>query len=214
MDGDGLLVAEAVGGHVDGVTFVLDGGSYEFTVLGSNLSREVVAGVRVVSAEDGGFMVLEAPAMPAETAVAPTALNDCRAVVTASSVNLRSGPGTAYSVLGYAYRGESYPVGGRNRENSWVVIGTSDSSSAWVALSVAQLQGSCAALTVFDIPTRDAAQAQLFIISPGRGYDDDRYDDDDHDDHKKDKKKDKKDKHDDHKKDKKDKHDDDDHDDD
>jgi hypothetical protein len=38
VDADGVLLAESMGGHVDGLTFVLDAGSYGFTLLGSGLS--------------------------------------------------------------------------------------------------------------------------------------------------------------------------------
>jgi uncharacterized protein YraI len=133
-------------------------------VLGSGLTDTVVAGVRAVSAENGGFTVIEAPAPAAETVF--TAGNSCSATVTVSSANLRSGPGTGYSVLDYAYRGENYPVGGRNPENNWVVIGTSDGGSAWLSLSVAQMQDACAELTVFNVPLRNAAPAQIVINAP------------------------------------------------
>jgi uncharacterized protein YraI len=181
VDADGVLLAESTSGHVDALTFVLDGGSYDFTVLGSDLTGTVIAGVRAVSAEDGGFAVIETPATTSEP-VAEAVTGDCTATVTASSANLRSGPGTGYSVLGYAYRGESYFVGGQNQENNWIVIGTQGGGSAWLALNAAQMQGNCATLTVFDTPTQDAAPAQIIITSPGSSYDDDDYDDDD-DDH-------------------------------
>lgn len=166
VDSDGVLLAESTGGHVDALTFVLDGGSYDFTVLGTNLTGTVIAGVRAVSVEDGGFAVIEAPAPSAET-VTEAGTGDCTAIVTASSANLRSGPGTGYSVLGYAYRGENYPVGGQNQENNWIVIGTSDGGSAWLSLSAAQTDGTCDTLTVFDTPTQDAAPAQITITGAG-----------------------------------------------
>jgi uncharacterized protein YraI len=166
VDRDGVLLAESTGGHVDGLTFVLDSGNYDFTVLGSDLTGTVLAGVRAVSAEDGGFAVIEAPTEPAE-ALAQTNTGNCTATVTASSANLRSGPGTGYSVLGYTYRGDSYPVGGQNQENNWIVIGTPDGGSAWLALSAAQMQGTCDTLTVFDTPTQDAAPAQITITGTG-----------------------------------------------
>ena len=166
VDGEGVLIAESTGGHVDALTFVLDGGSYDFTLLGSDLTGTVIAGVRAVSAEDGGFAVIDAPLATAET-ITQTDTSNCNATVTASSANLRSGPGTGYSVLGYAYRGENYTVGGQNQENNWVVVGTDDGGSAWLALSAAQMQGACATLTVFDTPTQDAAPAQITITGAG-----------------------------------------------
>jgi uncharacterized protein YraI len=197
VDQDGVLLAESTGGHIDALSFVLDSGSYNFTLLGDNLSETVIAGLRAVSSEDGGFAIIEAPAAtPATTtSAASTTVEACAVTVTASSANLRSGPGTGYSVLGYAYRGETYTVGGQNQESDWVVIGTSDGSSAWLARSAAQMQGACDALTVFDIPTQNAAPAQITITgadaNSGSYYDDDddeygeyEHDDDDDDDHR------------------------------
>lgn len=166
VDSNGVLLAESTGGHVDGLTFVLDGGSYSFTVLGSNLTETVISGVRSVSVVDSGFAVIEVPDSSTETVV-NVSTSVCTATITASAVNLRSGPGTGYSVLGYAYRGESYPVGGQNQEKNWIVIGTQDGNSAWVSLSVAQMQGSCDTLTVFDIPTQNNAPAQITITEVG-----------------------------------------------
>lgn len=189
VDDAGSIVAESAGGHVDALSFVLDSGSYDFTILGSGLNTDVIACVRAVSAQEGGFTVIEAPASTeAAPAVADVTIA-CSATISTSSVNLRSGPGTGYSILGYGYRGETYPVGGINPENNWVVIGTADGASAWMAMNLAQLQGSCDALTVFNIPYQDAAPAQIIITSPGTSsssvtgsYSGSAYDDDDHDD--------------------------------
>lgn len=160
VDSEGVLVAQSVGGHIDALTFMLDGGNYDFTVLGNNLTGTVVVGVRAVSIEEAGFTIVKAPSLPVETV---TETSFCNATVVASSANLRSGPGTGYSVLGYAYRGEIYPIGGQNQENNWVVIGTPDGGSAWLSLDVAQIGGACNQLTIFDTPTRDAVPAQLTI---------------------------------------------------
>lgn len=164
VDAQGIVVAQSAGGHVDGVNLVLDAGNYDFTVLGSGLTGTVVAGVRVVSAEDTGVSILEAPAN-AQTVTADTTGGTCSAVVTGSSVNLRSGPGTGYSVLDYGYLNENYVVGGRNPENNWIVVGT-DSGSAWMALTGVNLQGVCDTLTVFNIPLRDAQIAPIIITTP------------------------------------------------
>lgn len=190
LDDTGLVVAQSVGGHLDGLTFLLDGGEYEFTLLGSSLTDTVIAGVRAVSADDAGFMILEAPEQVVSTTV-DTGVS-CTATVGMSSVNLRSGPGTGYSVLDYGYRGETFAVGGRNPENNWIVVGMSNGDSAWMAANTALLQGDCGALTVFNIPLQDAVPAQIVITSPVTGsYDDDddheeyeyEHEDDDDDDH-------------------------------
>jgi hypothetical protein len=167
IDADGQLIAQSTGGHIDALSVVLDAGQYDFTILSSNLSSPIVAGIRAVSSEDGGFTVIDAPATPvlaADTAVASSGEN-CTATVSTNSVNLRTGPGTGYTVLDYAYRGEVFAVGGKNPESNWVVIGT-DTGSAWMSLENAQLQGACDALTIFNIPLQDAVPAQVIITSP------------------------------------------------
>ena len=190
IDSDGLVLAESVGGHIDGLTFVLDSGDYDFTVLGSDLADPVIVGVRAVSDEEGGFMVIETPTNDQITTISTG--SDCTATITSSSANLRSGPGTGYSVLNYGYRGQTFVVGGQNPENNWLVVGTSDGGSAWVSKGIAQLQGGCDALTVFNIPLRDAAPAQIIITSPGSNpsyehedehEDEHEHEDDDHYEH-------------------------------
>ncbi len=162
VDTQGVIITESTGGHVDGLNLVLDAGNYEFTVLGSNLTETVVAGLRAVSLEDTAITIVEAPPTAENVMVADEA---CSAIVTSSSVNLRTGPGTGYSVNGYAYLDESYPVGGRNPENNWIVVGT-DSGSAWMTITGVNLQGACGALTVFNIPFRDAPIAPIIITTP------------------------------------------------
>lgn len=182
VDAQGVVVAQSAGGHIDSLNLVLDAGNYEFTVLSSGLTSTVVAGVRVVSAEEAGVAILEAPAN-AENVAANSTGAACTAVVARSSVNLRSGPGTGYSVLGYGYFNENYVVGGRNPENNWIVVGT-DGGSAWMALTGVNLQGVCDALTVFNIPLRDAEIAPIIITTPSQsGSDDDEHEDHEDGDH-------------------------------
>lgn len=193
VDNSGLVLAQSSGGHVDGLNFVVDPGDYQLTLLGSNLTNTVVAGVRAVPAAEAGFIVLDAPASTAAAAAPDASAGSCTATVSATSLNLRSGPGTGYTILGYAYRGQTFTVGGQNVENNWVVVGT-DFGSAWASRSFVQTQGECTQLTVFNIPLKDAAPAQIVFTSPsqtvitspasgGSGYYDDDHDDDDHEEH-------------------------------
>lgn len=184
IDSSGMVVAQSANGHVDGMNLVLDAGSYQFTLLSSALTSRAVVGLRAVRAEEGGFTVLKAPESPAVVA------NPCNATITVSSSNLRSGPGTGYSVLGYGYRDETFAVGGINPSDSWVVIGTDD-GSAWIARSNIKTEGTCDNLTVFNIPTRNAQPAPIVIttsaspqgsVVPANSAPPSRHDDDD-DDH-------------------------------
>lgn len=165
VDAAGIVMAQSAAGHIDGLNFVVAGGEYQFTLLSSNLSHPVVAGVRALAADEGGFGNLAAQTA-SDVAVTDTSGETCYATVSMSSVNLRSGPGTGYSVLGYAYRDQQFVVGGRNSLNNWVVIGLEDGTSAWMASNVAQFEGTCSTLTVFNTPTRDAQAQQIIITTP------------------------------------------------
>lgn len=163
VDSAGVVVAQSTSGQVDGINFMLDGGNYRFTVLARDLAQPVVTGMRLIPAQDAGFTALALPET-APSAVAAAAPIQCAAQISASSVNLRSGPGTGYSILGYAYRDQAFTVGGRNPQSNWLVIST-PMGSAWMSAANAQLQGACDNLTVFDIPLRDAA-APVILTFP------------------------------------------------
>jgi len=199
VDENGVIVLETVGGHVDGINAVLDGGQYSITALANGLTTPLPMTIRAIEAKEGGFVVMDAPENLVEATLDAPVTVDCTVTIALSSVNLRSGPGTGYSVMQYGYFNTTYPVGGQNPEANWLVIGTSDGESAWVSRDTVQLNGVCDALTVFNIPLRDAPVAQV-IITNGSGTqlpptynnndDDDHeerenddHDDDDDDDH-------------------------------
>lgn len=54
-----------------------------------------------------------------------------QATITAHILNVRSGPGTSYSVITRINRGETYPIVGRNSNSSWWQIDI-DNTSGWV----------------------------------------------------------------------------------
>lgn len=183
VDAAGALVVESVGGHVDGISLLVDPGTYQFTLVSSGLSAEATAGVRLVSADAIGIVALAAPVSTQEVGAESTA---CTAVVTVSSTNFRSGPGTGYTVVGYGYRDQVFEVGGRNAEDNWVLIASGAGASAWAARSSVQTEGACASLATFNVPLRDAQPAPLVITGSGQlsgRYSDDDDDDDDHGEH-------------------------------
>lgn len=183
VDAAGALVVESVGGHVDGISLLVDPGTYQFTLVSSGLSAEATAGVRLVSADAIGIVTLAAPVSTQEVGAESTA---CTAVVTVSSTNFRSGPGTGYTVVGYGYRDQVFEVGGRNAEDNWVLIASGAGASAWAARSSVQTEGACASLATFNVPLRDAQPAPLVITGSGQlsgRYSDDDDDDDDHGEH-------------------------------
>jgi endonuclease YncB( thermonuclease family) len=84
----------------------------------------------------GLFLRLEREAREAERGLwAP--LPD--AVVTADRLNLRSGPGTQYDILGTIVQGSPLEVIGRNPDGSWLVVVTEDGTIGWVFAGLVQL---------------------------------------------------------------------------
>lgn len=60
------------------------------------------------------------------------------ASVTGDSINVRSGPGTIYPVVGKAAKGESLPVIARNQDGSWLEVELKDGKRGWVATKLMQ----------------------------------------------------------------------------
>ncbi len=158
----GVLLTARAGQQINGLAVRLVPGQYAFNVVNRDLSarsevslslspapapalQQVAANPTPVAAPDGGT-TLTGNAAP-DSAV-------CTATVKIASVNLRSGPGTAYSVLGFALQNDILPVGGVNREGGWLLVG-SKTGSAWAADWTVMLSGTCNKLTAFDIPLRN-----------------------------------------------------------
>ncbi len=164
IDAAGVIVVESSGGHVDGLNMLVDAGAYQFTIVGNGIAEGTIAGVRLVSADEVGVVALTAP-LNAEAPLVST----CTATVTVSSINMRSGPGTGYTVLNYGYRNQTFVVGGHNPENNWLLVALEDGSTAWVSRTTAQMSGDCSGLTTFNIPFRDAQPAPLIFVTPAPG---------------------------------------------
>jgi uncharacterized protein YraI len=92
-----------------------------------------------------------APTYVQSITATPTPAPECRFKVTVSSVNMRSGPGTGYNVLGFAYSGEEFVVLAQHASADWLEI-AANGSRAWIATSVGELSSDCAVLPVSDMP--------------------------------------------------------------
>jgi len=68
---------------------------------------------------------------PAPTEPPPTATPVPPVVMTDEKVNVRSGPGTAYPVIGQAQPGQKYPVTGKNPQGDWWQINF-NGQSGWI----------------------------------------------------------------------------------
>gem|GEM_PF-6903135 len=59
--------------------------------------------------------------------------------MTGDSINVRSGPGTVYPVVGRAAKGESLPVLARNQDGSWLEVELKDGKHGWVSAKLVTL---------------------------------------------------------------------------
>ncbi len=69
-----------------------------------------------------------------------------------TKINIRSGPGTDYPVLGQIEPGQSAPVTGRNQDNSWWQISLADNSLGWVFGELVQAAGPTDAVPIAAAP--------------------------------------------------------------
>lgn len=158
VDGAGTVVLTSqVGQEVSGLSLRLAAGQYTLNLANQDLTAKSEV---VVALSTGPAMMLPAAAAtpePSPTAQAQSGGNvaACMATITSESVNVRSGPGTAYSVLGFTTQGNVLPVGGVNREGGWLLV-QSGAGAGWISSTVADLSGNCQGLTVYDIPVRNA----------------------------------------------------------
>ena len=176
VDNLNQVVATLFGGSIDGISMILDAGQYEVSMLNNNPQVRTVANLRVEDVPDETMLML----LPATTdtfnvnntdatgSTNAVAAANCTTTIGVSSINLRSGPGTGYSVLEYAFRNDSYPVGGITPNGEWVLVGLDNASSAWMMRSLGSESGACNDLTVFDIPLLDAPDPQVTFVTTSK----------------------------------------------
>jgi serine/threonine protein kinase/SH3-like domain-containing protein len=107
----------------------------------------------VIAAPANPVPVMSSTLIPTQTPILPTPTNilsitllavtstpiPVEAVITSRSANIRSGPGTAYSVLQTAFKDMSFAAIGQYNRGAWYQIQLPDGRLAWIAASVAQL---------------------------------------------------------------------------
>lgn len=79
-------------------------------------------------------------------------------LIAPGAVNIRSGPGLDYSVIGVLNADTSRPIVGRNTDSSWWQIGIGDDKLGWVSNTVVNTDNT-AGVPVVEIATKPAAPA-------------------------------------------------------
>jgi hypothetical protein len=72
----------------------------------------------------------------------------CQFKIESSSANLRSGPGTGYDIVGYAYENDQLAVLEVHTSGEWIKV----AGDAWLAVSVGELDDHCTSLPSSDTP--------------------------------------------------------------
>ncbi len=89
----------------------------------------------------------------ARAALTPTPV-ELRACPNVASVNVRTGPGTAFRAIGYILEGDCVTLSGRSSDGEWVVITNAprpSSNGGWTAVSVMTIEGNLDELTVPEV---------------------------------------------------------------
>ncbi len=138
------------------MTVLLD---YTPTTEGSLILQVIAYRGSVTSAPVSITVTVTRSATPTNTtapqvATQPPVVNPndptCR-VVTNSSVNLRTGPGTVYDVITILASGVAAPITGRVGDNSWWQV-RFGSLTGWVSNTVVTIYGNCASVIIPPIP--------------------------------------------------------------
>jgi hypothetical protein len=95
---------------------------------------------------------ITATADAARAALTPTPV-ELRACPNVASVNVRTGPATAFRAIGYILEGDCVTLTGRSSDGEWVVITNAprpSSNGGWTAVSVMTIEGNLDELTVLE----------------------------------------------------------------
>lgn len=71
-----------------------------------------------------------------------------QATITVSTANVRSGPGTNFTVIAQARNGAVFNLVGRNAEDTWWVICCINNRQGWISNTVARANGNAAGLPI------------------------------------------------------------------
>ncbi|GAB4427588.1 MAG: hypothetical protein Kow00106_23380 [Anaerolineae bacterium] len=107
----------------------------------------------------------------------------CAFEIKVASANLRSGPGTGYDVIGYAFHDQKFSVVEIDSTGTWIKVALPDGQQGWLAISVGELDDDCSGLPVGDEVFKDDDHSGDDDSRDDSAFDDDHSDDSGDDDH-------------------------------
>lgn len=111
----------------------------------------------VLAAWTACLLLLLSTALPAHAASEPGRARQGfpSAIVVATSINVRGGPGTNYPIVGGLSNGASCAIFGRNADSSWWQVGCPNGISGWVFTELIAISGD-----ISNVPVRTVAPPQ------------------------------------------------------
>lgn len=105
------------------------------------------------------------PTLTPTATATPTPIPDV--VVNADTLNLRSGPGTDYDILGVLKEGDTLKVTGRDLAGDWLRVIASDGQEGWVTCSLLQVNVDVAGVPVAQVlPTPTPMYTPTPAVTP------------------------------------------------
>jgi Bacterial SH3 domain len=153
--------------------------SYATQTAASNLQQLVNATVTkmaqdVYATQTALAFQVPVTAIPTSTPAplpTPTTQANSQAVVTIESVNIRSGPGTTYSVQAYAARGDILIILGQAYDCGWLEIRMPDGQTGWVSSTYVTYSLPCGAIAQASIPPEPTPATQASSCDPSGSID-------------------------------------------
>jgi hypothetical protein len=133
-----LTSLSATSAVVNGIVFDISGAEVE-----PGLALGMMVRVHALLSEGGVWVAREIERDDSDDS------DSCEFEITVRSANLRSGPGTEYPVIGYAFEDDEFHVLATDASQTWLQVATKV-GAAWVALSVGELEDDCAGLAITD----------------------------------------------------------------
>ena len=105
--------------------------------------------------DKGVYFALSRSSTPATVAPGKPSVS-----IAGASVNIRSGPGTNYVIVGSASGGNMFEIVGKNSAGTWWQICCVDSANAWIADSVVTTHGDLSQVSVVESSSNTEGQTQ------------------------------------------------------
>lgn len=171
LNPSGQVIATQAGSAAQQVSLVVGAGEGTYEAHVASLTPDVTGAV-TVSIGLGSMPSIQTPAPPeaTEEAAPPAGSNapsNVCSVNTDGVVNLRSGPGTDYAVVGQLTAGNFLVITGMSADGVWYV-GDYSGQQAWVFTGVVGMNGPCANLPVVQASAQPA-QPSVLTATPVSG---------------------------------------------